>query len=519
MSDVIISGTATKRTIYKFGGVEVFALSADTGAEIKDEFDNWVPVAHGTVSALTFVPPLSQVGAYVSLPKAAALQDGYLYSVDWSTFNAKEPAVSLSTSAYYYRGDKAWALLNAAAVGLSSVENTALSTWPGTTNLTTVGTIGTGVWHGSSIGTAYTDAKVLSVNTRSGAVVLLASDIGTGLTTADKTFVSSPAGTSFIFTDTITASISGNAATVTNGVYNNATYTNPSWIDTLAGSKITGANSVAASVLPTNIVSLAGLTYASLSFVKMSATGTFSLDASVYLTDAPSDSTCYGRKNAAWAVTSGLRWLGAYVALTAYVVDDGVSYAGSSYICTAPTTGNLPTDASYWNLLSQMGTPGVGGISGSLTTPFTTQTSVNVVHNFNGYPAVQVLEGTTVIIPLSIVHNSANDFTVTFTTATSGNIIATLGGVSTTVVSKSTSYTILATDNLILATAAITLTLPATAGNQGKTYSIKHMTNSGVSVIVDTTGGKTIDGESSKTLIAKYTTLTVFTDGSNWFII
>ncbi|MBF0538771.1 MAG: hypothetical protein HQL03_11025, partial [Nitrospirae bacterium] len=40
-------------------------------------------------------------------------------------------------------------------VGLGSVENTALSTWAGSGNITTLGTIGTGTWHGSAIGDSY----------------------------------------------------------------------------------------------------------------------------------------------------------------------------------------------------------------------------------------------------------------------------------------------------------------------------------------------------------------------------
>jgi len=38
---------------------------------------------------------------------------------------------------------------------LGNVENTALSTWTGTSNITTVGTIGTGVWQGTAIGDTY----------------------------------------------------------------------------------------------------------------------------------------------------------------------------------------------------------------------------------------------------------------------------------------------------------------------------------------------------------------------------
>jgi hypothetical protein len=36
-------------------------------------------------------------------------------------------------------------------VGLGNVENTALSTWAGSTNLTTLGTIATGTWSSTTI--------------------------------------------------------------------------------------------------------------------------------------------------------------------------------------------------------------------------------------------------------------------------------------------------------------------------------------------------------------------------------
>ena len=40
-------------------------------------------------------------------------------------------------------------------LSLNNVENTALSTWAGSTNLTTLGTIGTGVWQGTAIADSY----------------------------------------------------------------------------------------------------------------------------------------------------------------------------------------------------------------------------------------------------------------------------------------------------------------------------------------------------------------------------
>uniref|UniRef100_UPI003751A03C hypothetical protein n=1 Tax=Emticicia sp. TaxID=1930953 RepID=UPI003751A03C len=56
-----------------------------------------------------------------------------------AALNAKENSISLGSTAQYWRGDKSWQTLDKSAVGLSNVENTALSTWSGTTNITTIG--------------------------------------------------------------------------------------------------------------------------------------------------------------------------------------------------------------------------------------------------------------------------------------------------------------------------------------------------------------------------------------------
>ena len=49
---------------------------------------------------------------------------------------------------------------------------------------------------------------------------------------------------------------------------------------------------------------------------------------------------------------------GTYDNSTAYVLDDIVYYNGSSYVAKTSTTGNLPTDATKWNILAS----GSGGI-------------------------------------------------------------------------------------------------------------------------------------------------------------
>ena len=44
---------------------------------------------------------------------------------------------------------------------------------------------------------------------------------------------------------------------------------------------------------------------------------------------------------------------GDYDAETAYVVDDAVSYSGSEYKCILASTGNLPSDDTYWEVVSK----------------------------------------------------------------------------------------------------------------------------------------------------------------------
>jgi hypothetical protein len=63
-----------------------------------------------------------------------------------------------------------------------------------------------------------------------------------------------------------------------------------------------------------------------------------------------------------------LNWKGAYNSSTAYIVDDVVSYNGSSYVCILASTGNLPTVTTYWNQMSAAGSDGT-----DLTTTLTTQ--------------------------------------------------------------------------------------------------------------------------------------------------
>lgn len=60
------------------------------------------------------------------------------------------------------------------------------------------------------------------------------------------------------------------------------------------------------------------------------------------------------------SISLNIRPTGAYNASTTYGIGDSVSYNNSSYVCILPTTGNLPTDTTYWQLLASASTTRLG---------------------------------------------------------------------------------------------------------------------------------------------------------------
>jgi len=83
--------------------------------------------AVGTVTSVTGTAPVVSSGGStpaISMAVATASANGYLASTDWTTFNNKEPPISVGTTSQYRRGDKTWQTLDKIAVGLTNVDNT-----------------------------------------------------------------------------------------------------------------------------------------------------------------------------------------------------------------------------------------------------------------------------------------------------------------------------------------------------------------------------------------------------------
>lgn len=72
------------------------------------------------------------------------------YDSDLTTWAGISPSANVQT----LLGSSNYAAFKT-SLSLNNVENTALSTWAGSANMTTLGTINTGVWHGTPLGLAY----------------------------------------------------------------------------------------------------------------------------------------------------------------------------------------------------------------------------------------------------------------------------------------------------------------------------------------------------------------------------
>ena len=75
---------------------------------------------------------------------------------DWVIFNGSTwDKVDNTDAVISVNGYTGIVTLAKGDIGLGNVENTALSTWAGSSNITTLGTIGTGTWNGTAIGDTY----------------------------------------------------------------------------------------------------------------------------------------------------------------------------------------------------------------------------------------------------------------------------------------------------------------------------------------------------------------------------
>ena len=118
-----------------------------------------------------------------------------------------------------------WGALSRNDVGLGNVENTALSTWAGSTNITTLGTIATGTWNGGIITGQYGGTGVNNgVRTITlGGNLTTSGAFATTLTVTGATNVTLPTSGTLVNSSVTTLSSLASIGTITTGTWNGTT--------------------------------------------------------------------------------------------------------------------------------------------------------------------------------------------------------------------------------------------------------------------------------------------------------
>ena len=214
------------------------------------------------------------------------ITDAYTKTQVDTSLSGKESTITAGTTTQYWRGDKSWQTLNKAAVGLSLVENTALSTWAGSTNISTVGTITNGTWSGATIGISKGGTNLTALGTanqllrvNAGATALEYFTPTWTSNTGTVTSVSMTVPTGLTITGSPVTTAGTFALSLTSGYSIPTTAKQTNW-DTAYG---WGNHAGLYQPLDADLTSIAGLTGTN-GFLKKTAADTWSLDTNTYLT-------------------------------------------------------------------------------------------------------------------------------------------------------------------------------------------------------------------------------------------
>jgi hypothetical protein len=263
-------------------------------------------------------------------------------------------------------GNLAYTTPSKSDVGLGNVENTALSTWAGSTSITTLGTITTGVWNGSVIGAAYIadlsaiyqplKAILTSIGNLSSSSTGLIK-LTNGVASLDATAYGTGSVTSVAMTVPTGLTISGSPITTsgTLGLSLTSGYSIPTTANqTNWSSAYTFTNGFTTNY--PDLVAIEALS-GTAGFLKKTAANTWTLDNSTYLTGNQTitlsgDISGSGATSITTTLPTVNSNVGTYQGITVNAKGQVTAAANQSYLTSSDLSGYLPLTAGSGKALT-----------------------------------------------------------------------------------------------------------------------------------------------------------------------
>lgn len=298
-----LGGVPTSRTISTTtplsGGGD---LSANRTLSIADAVADGVTKGAATFNANDFNSATGVISLdYTNGQAASSSQNGFLSLTDWSTFNNKQPAlsgtgfvkingttISYDNSTYYLASNPNGYTSNLGTVTSVGLSSSTTGVTIGSTPVTTSGTISLAIATASGLQQGLLSST--DWNTFNNKQNAFGSQTGNTFFAAPDGAPGVPSFRQIVAADipTLNQNTTGSAGSVVNNLTFDNTGSGSSSGVTFNGSsaKTISYNTIGAQASSTNLTSLAALSYASTSFVKMTASGTFSLDTNTYVTSS-----------------------------------------------------------------------------------------------------------------------------------------------------------------------------------------------------------------------------------------
>lgn len=413
-------------------------------------------------------------------------------SVLTTEINDKESEILAGTTLQYWRGDKTWQTLNSASVGLGSVENTALSTWTGSSNLTT--------FSGGVFGSAATqdasafDTAGAAASAQSAAISAAASDATTKANAAQSS--SQPLDTDLTAIATLTTTTFGRSLlTMADG---------PAVRSAIGASSFNGTFGALTGV-PTTLSGYGIVDAYPLSGNPSSFITTAGARTAISLTTTGTGAATYSGSTGVLNVPTPTSGTVTSVTLTQPSAGFTVSNSGSSQTSTASFVFTLSNDLASLEALSGAGIiPYRSGLDSWSTT------TVSAPLNFTA-PTLSITAATSGAAGSMSAADKAKLDSVTL-----------FGGVNGRAIVKVTNtYTATVADDIILAdttSVAFTVNLPSPStifsGNRGKPITVICI---GAKTLTVMPPSGTINGVAKDTVTAKYSGANYYSDGTNFF--